>query len=800
MKSLLKKNIKQKYVVEIIQASGLKLADNTEVFAKWRRGEKKENHGSLEKGKVHGGVLLYSPAVSIPINCTLFLKKNGYEEKGLELSIWTSTDKPKEICKGVIDLAKFADLNGEKKDCQVDMKGKGQTPKMNITISSGVGVEGGSEDETEVLQIHKDPAQTNMDVHDLLIKEVSKSNHEVKKEKVIKDDISEKEESPDPEKAKERAEKERLEREKEDKEEQELLERQMKQKENKEKEDEAARKKAEEDAKKSEEKPTIFSSVGIKIKGKKEKDSKKKYTQDDIDKAVEKALKEKKAKHKVKKEAMQKQIEKLKQDAAKEKETAIAAKETEVAALTQKVAETEKSKEEVSNKLNASEEENKKKAEELDKTKKDVEEKEKANEELKAKVDETEKAKVAVAAELATSAALVVELKNNNTKKDEEIEELNKKMKAVEESASQGSEELLKQKNEEIAKIKAESLALSQEIEVLKSSQSEKTKEIELENKNSELTTANETLKKQNKDFEAEIMTLKTQKPEEAAPSTVELLVNIYHKNISESEKLTKHIVEEIIGDKTKEISELDELKVLGDSLETSLSLLQSLALLTKQEKVVPVQRDGSLKLQLQDLYVSLFLKTVQYSMEKVNGMIEGMMFDNQCFEKRQAAEFEQVSAEFIPKHLMSLLGKYKKANLNEKLVDQLMVHCVRFVSIKIIELLVQNDTVTYFKGLQLKFFFSILDGEMMENTTLKGYRKWFSSGIDTASLLLIGVSKDKFDYNELKDTLPNISGSIMHAILVKYKADKKTPVDQSILDKIDKTDKPFPKSLEIVY
>ncbi|ELP89509.1 DNA double-strand break repair Rad50 ATPase, putative [Entamoeba invadens IP1] len=929
MKAFLKKNIKQKYTVEFHQVTNLKgLPEGTEVFMKWRRGDKKENKGHLDKGQVHGGTLLYSPAITVPINCTLFLKKKeGYDEKGMEVSVWTATEKPKELCKGMVNLAKYADLDGKKITVIVSMKGK-NTGDLQLLISSGVGVETASEDETEVLQMHPvngAAKSSNLDVHELLIQEVSKTNHEVQKEKVIKNE------------------------EEDDKEEKELIEKQRRQKELQEKEDAERKKKAEEAAKEeAERQKSLFSAAAMDVKIKGKKDNKKKFTQEDLDtaieKAVEKVTKELTSKSKKREEELLADFDKKTKSAAKEKD-----KDGKISELNNKLQEETKQKENTqaalqsANSLTAelkgtiSNKENE--AAEMKKTIEEKENKknqlEKEIEDLKKKVDDEAKAKEAVAGELAVSAALAVELKGTVAKKEEDIEELKKKVEEVEKNAAKGSEDLLRQKNEEIEKIKNEKHELIKEVETFKKYaasdnlqiknslkytedlrtenekvkkelqnvqnekekivtqlQNEKTQNKDLEQKLEELerekyTTLsqlenekaekiaytkkleesqaniknletlslgendkakevlekiqneNETLRIENEkmrnDYESKIKSLKEsndtlssevsenkdlceknqkrnkelqleldalkQNKETENSTPVESITDKIVKGYVENKKDPKGFSEVILSLATgdNEITEIEVLRSLGNTLEENIYLLSTMLYVLHKDKVEKFEKRGDLQSQLCELLDFFFKRTVQVCVVKYEGFLEGIIEDNQCFEKRQAAEYELVSAGYILRHMKYLVKTLSDTSIERNVVKQLMSQIVNFVTYKVIELLVCSERVTFAKGLQLKFFFSILEGEMEDSSDLKPYVKYLMPAVEISGLLVVDMASPEFNIIALKENMPHVSGSVMYAVLNKYRNDKKQPLPKDILDKINKTDVPVPSCLDLV-
>ena len=177
MKALIKKNIKQNYTISFKEVTNISLPEGTEIILHWRRGDKKGNKGDIKMVQVHENSALYSPPEEVKINCTLFLTKTGYEEKGMEITILSNSKKKKnELCKGYIDLAKYADLNNKGEDVTVSLRGS--TPaKVNMTITSLVGELGADDDETEVLSLKKEENETQTDIHQMLIQLVSNYNN-----------------------------------------------------------------------------------------------------------------------------------------------------------------------------------------------------------------------------------------------------------------------------------------------------------------------------------------------------------------------------------------------------------------------------------------------------------------------------------------------------------------------------------------------------------------------------------------------------------------------------------------------
>ncbi|BFU18435.1 hypothetical protein EHI8A_016900 [Entamoeba histolytica HM-1:IMSS-B] len=862
MKSLLKKNIKQDYTIEFKQISGIGVPEGTEVILKWRRGEKKENKGSIEKAQVHGSNVLYSPVQTVNIHCTLFLTKNGYEEKGLEVSLHSIGKKGKELCKGYVDLAHYADLNGVGKDISLPLKGK-VPATVDMKITSLIGEAGGSSDETEVLHMNQSSnIAATTDIHELLVQQVDKKNHEIKKEEKIEKEENEAEESK----------KDNID---EEKEEEELVEKQRKQKEIQEQEEAARQKQLEEQQKeaatssdkskektdKAKEKSLFAASMSdVKIKGKKDKD-KKKFKQEDIDKAVEQALAEKKQKHHKKVAALKAQIEALKAEKDKEIEDAVKEKDIQIEELNKKVQEETKEKEEAKASLAISvaaeatlkaevekkDQELKNKGEELEKEKeeqaKKIEEIQKEKEEQTKKVEELEGEKNNEKQKVEELEKKVNDSEKENNELKGQLKDLQKKLEETEKNAAAGSEELLKQKNEEIDNIKKEKEVLSKENKQLKEQissaeensnsiiENEKKEKEDLKHQNEELKQQIEELKEENNKkerelAEKEVVIVSLQKSSEEVNKKdkssssssdeeenekkengklIKKLMIRYSKYNNKYENNIPSLANEIkvLLKGNNEIIELDHLKSVGDNtFDNALYMLLTFANLSNNYIVKKVERDGSLNTQLLDLEYFFFIKVIVASTMKLNGFLESMMKDNQCFERRKAAEFEQVTAGYVPKYLSDILNKLESMGIKEELVQQLMKQIVSYIAIHVIELLIENDKlVNCAKGLQLKFFFSIMEAEMSDIKKLSPYRKYIQPAIEVSGLLVLDHSADKFDYQGLKQTLPHLTGSTIYAILSRFKSDNLNhqSIDQSILSKIEKDDAPFPSALDLI-
>ncbi|BFU22251.1 N-terminal C2 in EEIG1 and EHBP1 proteins/DIL domain containing protein, putative [Entamoeba histolytica] len=936
MKSLLKKNIKQDYTIEFKHIKGLDIGDNIEVVLKWRRGDKKENKGTIEKALVHNGEIIYSPVQVVHIHCTLFLTKNGYDEKGLEISLHTTGKKTKELCEGFIDLAKYADLNGASKDLSVKLIGKNPAI-VEMSISSLLGEAGGSSDETEVLQMK---ASATTDIHELLVQQVSKKQEEDEKEE-------------------------------------ELEEKQRKQKEIAEREEAERQKKLQEQQQIREADMFAAASSSVKIKGKKEKDTKKKFTQEDLDKACEKAVREalkmKKEKYHKIRDDLQNQLKNTTESLTQQKENAIKEKENEIDELNKKISSLEeevKEKEtlkislanaesngkqlsEVIEKNKIEREEEKKQVEQqLEELKKEKKEEENKKEELKKQLEEEQKEKSNIKVALAASEAVVVGLKAEVEKKENEIteqkkkdeqekEELKKRIEETEKNAAAGSEQILNQKNAEIEQVKNEKDNLNKEIEELKKINKEieekiekQQKEVEESNKRcneniviieqqkkdienikeekeelikknnekeeeiKQVITQNEILKKRIEEFEnnkgddiktsvvlterieeltqgineereknkiieekysKEVNNLNNKikefeenqkKQEEEKEKKIELIKNDKEKEINELkieiENLKKEHKEEVllkekIEDKqekeikivedyeksemkynennkpvfglilkkyinegeTKEIQEFEIIKNFGEcDLENSVYLLNSIIEVTQSEKTEYVERNNTLKNQLMNIQYKFFIKCIQIASSKLNGFIELMIKDNQCFERRRAAEFEQLTANYTVNYLKEINKILKKNNTNDITQKQIMIQVITYMSYFVINTLIQNDKfINCSKGLQLKFFFSIMEAELCENRDIFYLRDYLQLAIETSGLLVLDHSNEHFNVKEIHQTLPHLSGSIIYALLSRFKPDNLNNeiIDKSVLSQIDKNDTPIPSCFELI-
>ena len=184
-----------------------------------------------------------------------------------------------------------------------------------------------------------------------------------------------------------------------------------------------------------------------------------------------------------------------------------------------------------------------------------------------------------------------------------------------------------------------------------------------------------------------------------------------------------------------------------------------------------------------------------------MNGFIETMM-KSKSFQRKEVTEYEQVIACSIPNQIIEIIQFFKSIQLKSEIQHQFIKQIISYLTIHIIELLIEyKHLITSAKGLQLKFFFSIIDSEMCGMKELTNYRKYLQPGIQASGLLLLDHSADTFDYDVFKSMLPDISGKLMHLILYNFHPDKLNPqpVDHSVLAKIDKDDGELPNAFELV-
>ena len=211
--------------------------------------------------------------------------------------------------------------------------------------------------------------------------------------------------------------------------------------------------------------------------------------------------------------------------------------------------------------------------------------------------------------------------------------------------------------------------------------------------------------------------------------------------------------------------------------MESSLYLLITFSELTNNWTVKESKKDGSLEEQLIDIQHYFFNNLIFNSCNTLNGFLESIITEKQIFQKRQAAEFEQLSAIYTSKHVLELLQKLQKMNIKKELINQIIKQCFIYISIHSIELLLQNDSLmTSAKGFQFKFFFSILDSEMLQIKELNQFRNYILIGVEASGLLLLDHSDEHFDYKVLKNMLPHLTGNLIYEILSRFKTDQINP------------------------
>ena len=153
--NMFKKRKKQDYLVEINFISDLHGYDGKDIIIKWKRGKKENNNGKFPPVKMNGAAKRQEVyGMKLNLHCTLFEKqKSGfYEEKLIQFTLESSGKK---ICSGVLDLAQFADLDGNREDTMIELKTKSKHVKAHLIISiiSTEGVSTGMSENTENLNL-----------------------------------------------------------------------------------------------------------------------------------------------------------------------------------------------------------------------------------------------------------------------------------------------------------------------------------------------------------------------------------------------------------------------------------------------------------------------------------------------------------------------------------------------------------------------------------------------------------------------------------------------------------------------
>ena len=261
--------------------------------------------------------------------------------------------------------------------------------------------------------------------------------------------------------------------------------------------------------------------------------------------------------------------------------------------------------------------------------------------------------------------------------------------------------------------------------------------------------------------------------------------------------------LEQYVENKDEEVKELEIIRNFGEGdIEHALYLLNSIIVVSHEEITKKVERDGSLRNQILDIQYLYFIKTIQITTQKISGFIEGIIKDNQCFEKRRAAEFEQMTAHYFVNYIKHLYEQLGKNNVNKNTQHQIIVQTLHFVGNYILDILLKNEQyITCGKGLQLKFFFNNIEMEMSDIKILDPYRKDIQNAVEISSLFVLDYSNKNVSYEDMKLMFPHLSGCVMYALLSKFKPDtvNNQPVDQSVLSQIDKHDGKIPAIYELI-
>ncbi|KAL7712514.1 C2 NT-type domain-containing protein [Entamoeba marina] len=871
-----RKNVKQDYKIDFKQLSGLNVENNTELFT----------------------------TTSILISMLHFLLvKVDMKKKEWNFHCLKLKKKNKELCKGFVDLAKYADLNGQVKDVKIDLKGKSNA-SVHFNISSLTGEPGSDSDETEVLQIKT----TNTDnIHDLKKEEQEEQEEEQK--------LAEQQKKL---KLQEEQTKELLENELKEQQskEQEPKEQESKEQEPKEQEPIEQEPKEQPTDNSNEKKLFATAASNVNIKGK--KDKKKKYTENDLNKAVEKAvataLVEKKKKYKKnvadlneKLNVVNKQHQEQMDNLAKEKddvinelnakiqnlENEVKDKETIQASLTSTESERNDLQQNLENEKKQHEEEQNKKDATIDELNKKIEEQnskvneeEHKNEEANTKIQQLEEQLNNKISDVETSAAAgsasllaeknkeIEDIKTQKKSLEKELSDYQKEIEKLKEQNENGNNlneklnvdynELQKQLSvsnnevtnheEEINSLKKELMTikenldekeqhlisnketittLKEEIEQLKSTPptvvketnneeierlQNVNKEIESKLEEAELTITNkndtiENLKEEIKKMESLQKMKKTKKSSSSSSSSEEDNVKditteitklyIQTKNQYDNSKPLFAVELQKYCTGNKEIDNLEILKTFGDdTFETAIYNLLTIVNITNDTNIVSVKSDGTLHNQLLDLQHFLFTRVIKIASLRLTGFIEGMVKDNHCFERRKAAEFEQVTGTYIGNYFGEIYTKTGQLHVPNPLQNKIIIQLVNYVSYAIIHnLLDHEELITCAKGFQLKFFCSIIEGEMSKNPKISPFRKYLSPAIEVASLLVLDHTAESFDDEEISSTFTSLNATLIYNILSKFKTDSlntKT-VDKKLLDSLRKSDAPIPTCFDLV-
>ncbi|KAL7718161.1 C2 NT-type domain-containing protein [Entamoeba marina] len=145
--------------------------DGREVVCKWRRGKRDENKGMFKPVRIADKRGNFGPDSVLQLHCTLFVKgkAGSYEEKLVQFIL--ETTEGKKIGTGLIDLALYADLNGETVEMVTELLAKNKVPKacLLINISSTPSTSTGDSEETENFLISEDEQK---DVHGIVMNQL----------------------------------------------------------------------------------------------------------------------------------------------------------------------------------------------------------------------------------------------------------------------------------------------------------------------------------------------------------------------------------------------------------------------------------------------------------------------------------------------------------------------------------------------------------------------------------------------------------------------------------------------------
>jgi len=141
----------------------------------------------------------------------------------------------------------------------------------------------------------------------------------------------------------------------------------------------------------------------------------------------------------------------------------------------------------------------------------------------------------------------------------------------------------------------------------------------------------------------------KKKKPESITQTIIDLYIKC-EKKYDNAKPIFINEIAEYMKEKNDELKVLIELG--NNGFEDSLYLLLTLLEITDKNKVEKVDKYDSIESELLYIQYELFEITIKHLTTKLNGFMESMMKDDQCFKRRNGAEFEQVTAAYIPKYL----------------------------------------------------------------------------------------------------------------------------------------------------